>query len=103
MNGSAFSSYAITKEKEFCLQGGAEKLRLFQVTERAAKHFCHACGTPLYNTNPVTYPGLRMVYLGTLKDHEKLAQGVHIFCADRLTWADEIAAAVRFDGAPEVS
>jgi hypothetical protein len=82
MNGGAFSSYAIVRESHFSLQGAPA---VYQVTDNLAKHFCPACGTPLFNTNRL-YPGARMLYLGSLREHHGLQPSFNLYCESLLPW-----------------
>src|SRR5262247_2470241 len=65
MNGSAFSSYAVVPFEALEVVGGSD-LGVYAVTDRAAKHYCSRCGTPLYNLN-AKYAGACMLYLGAVE------------------------------------
>lgn len=91
MNGTAFSSYVVVKSEDFALSQGEHLLQSFAVTERIKKHFCSNCGTPVYNSNPVRYPGLTMLYLGLLKDANELQPTINIFCESKLDWVDTLS------------
>src|SRR4051812_4599865 len=71
INGSAFTSYVVTRLPEFKLTSGSDALNSYTATDHAVKHFCSICGTPIYNINPERYPGLAMIYLGTLEQHDQ--------------------------------
>ena len=88
MNGSAFSSYAVIPHKVLALSG-EENVAEYQVTKGATKHFCKKCGTPLFNTN-VKYPGVRMLYLGSLEGSAIDAPSVNVFCESMLGWVEDI-------------
>jgi hypothetical protein len=100
MTGAAFSTYVVVREAQFTATGDAEHLAAYQVTDRTRRHFCRACGTPLFNVNPETYKGLRMLYLGTVEGHEHLDPGLHIFCESKLSWATFPEAGQSFQRAP---
>lgn len=99
MNGSAFTSYVVFLSEGFAIEQGADSVATFVATERAQKHFCRHCGTPLFNRNAPTYPGLTMAYLGALDEHEHVEPRVNVYCADRLGWVDSLSALASFDEA----
>jgi hypothetical protein len=95
MNGSAFSSYAVIPHKGLALSG-EENVAEYQVTEGAKKHFCKKCGTPLFNTN-VKYPGVCMLYLGSLEGSAIHAPSVNVFCESMLGWVEHIGSMTRIE------
>ena len=62
----------------------------YQVTPNAVKHWCKLCGTPLFNTNQI-YPGMMMVYLGSILGCEALVPRANIYCSSKLEWVDSVA------------
>lgn len=100
MNGAAFSSYLVGKADTVELSGEAH-LAAYMATDTATKHFCSACGTPVYNTNPVQYPGVCMFSLGTVRDAETLVPHINIFCRSKLEWVDRLSEQRCFSAAPQ--
>lgn len=82
MNGSAFSSYAIVCDSKLEVRG---EPAIYPVTENVEKYFCGTCGTPLFNSNKL-YPGARMVYLGSLQDHQRLEPSFNVYCESQVPW-----------------
>jgi len=101
MNGSAFSSYVVTQLAEFKIERGEQMLRGYAATDHAVKHFCATCGTPVYNINPVRYPGLAMIYFGTLAAHDEVSPGLNIYCSSKINWVDAIPSIRSFADAPQ--
>jgi len=101
INGTAFTSYVVTQLAELKLQSGEERLSAYSATNNAIKHFCSICGTPIYNSNATKYPGLAMVYLGTLTDHVEMQPGLNIYCSSKLGWVDAVSSIHSFDEAPQ--
>ncbi len=95
-SGAAYSTYCVVAEGDFQVVQGEEQLSAYQVTELSRKHFCAACGTPLYNTSD-RYPGLRMAYYGTLTDHAALVPVVNIYCESKLAWVDGVVGLKSYD------
>ena len=88
MNGAAFSSYAIVNLDELLITQGQDSLLEYAVTATGIKHYCVACGSPLFNTNVEKYGDHAMLYLGTLRESSDLPKPINIFHEDRLAWTD---------------
>ncbi|WBY02404.1 GFA family protein [Ramlibacter tataouinensis] len=84
MNGTPFSVDAVLRQKDLHLL--TSETSQYRVTERTTKHFCSACGTPIFNSNPTTYKGLAMVYVGTVEDPQRHVPAMNIFCESKLDW-----------------
>jgi hypothetical protein len=100
INGAAFSTYAVVSLADFIVNCSEGDLSKYSVTDGAAKHYCAACGTPIFNIN-VKYPGLAMLHFGTLASHAGLTPAANIFCESKLSWVDSNPQAKSFKGAPE--
>ena len=100
MTGAAFSSYAVVQSDRLTVTQGRGVLAAYAVTERTTRHFCNACGTPIFNSNPCSYPGLAMLYLGTVAGHELLAPKIDLYCESRLPWVRLHESCKSFAGAP---
>ena len=87
MTGAAFTTYFVVSAKRFVLAQGEDLLKSFSPKGEVARHFCGICGTPLFNTNP-KYPGLRMVYYGTIDFAEAPVPTTNIFCRSKLPWVE---------------
>jgi len=94
MNGAAFSTYAVVAEAELSVSGSAF-LGHYLAVETATRHFCRHCGSPVFNTNPRRYPGVAMLFLGSLAGHERLRPAVNIYCESELPWVSEMASIPR--------
>lgn len=90
MNGSAFSSYVAIKESGYKLISGQNNIANYRRSQNATKSFCHICGTPIYNSNPTQYPGLKILYLGTLENTEQISIDANIFCDTQLDWIKQL-------------
>lgn len=90
MNCSAFSSYVVIRESGYKLISGQDNIASYKRSQNATKSFCRICGTPIYNSNPTQYPGLKILYLGTLENAEQINIDANIFCDTRLDWVKGI-------------
>jgi len=87
-SGGAFATYAVLAHSDLELTEGESKLSAFKAKE-GRKHFCSTCGTPVFNIN-ARYPGLCMVYLGTLDENRELSPAINIWCESMLEWVGSI-------------
>ena len=66
------------------------------------RQFCPLCGTGLFFRNDATLPGLIDVQLATLDDPGANPPAIHVQCAERLPWMENLAdlpAFARYPGA----
>ena len=97
LTGAAFTTYFVVSAKRFALTQGEEQLKSYAPKEQVARHFCTTCGTPLFNTN-ARYPGLRMVYYGTIAFDEAPVPGTNTFCRSKLPWVEVYEDGTNFEG-----
>jgi len=90
LSGAAFTSYVVVREADFHVEQGQESIARYAATQKAAKHFCVACGTPIFNTNPIEYPSLAMIYLGTASATAELTPKVNVYFESMLPWAGKV-------------
>lgn len=91
MNGAAFSTYVAVLDAEFKLLQGVNNIRKHQVSTNAYKHFCSACGTPIYNKNHNKYNGITIIHFGVLNNITELKPLANIYCESKLAWLDNIS------------
>jgi hypothetical protein len=73
---------------------------VYASSEDGRRHFCGTCGTGLFYTNDVVFPGLIDIQIATLDDRDALPATVHIQVADDPAWMADEAALPRFDRYP---
>ncbi len=100
MTGAPLSSYVVVKEEHFAVTSGHEVLSSYAVSDRTKRYFCATCGTPIFNSNPHTYKGLAMLYLGTVADHENIVPELSIYCEGKLPWVNIHESSKSFPQAP---
>jgi hypothetical protein len=89
----------VVGEPEFRVEEGQEFIARYAATPKATKHFCMACGTPLFNTNPVDYPTFAMVYLGTVSTTSELTPRINVYRESMLPWVGTIESIKSFSQA----
>lgn len=98
ISGGPFSVYVVVREKDFRLTAG--ETSRYRATDRTTKHFCSSCGTPVLNSNPGTYKGVVMLYVGTTEDPRIYVPRLNIFCESKLDWVDPNEGSKVFNRSP---
>jgi hypothetical protein len=97
--GSVFATVAIIDENNLEIIEGQDALTTYQVSEKAMKHFCSTCGTPIFNLHK-KYPGHCMVAVGSLDEPSLVAPAINIFCESMMPWVKSIADLQCFEKEP---
>jgi len=87
-NGSAFSTYIAVQADTLNITSGHEALTKY-ATNNGEKNFCRKCGTPLFSRHD-KYPGISMIFLGTLKYIDGLIPKINIWSESQIAWTKEI-------------
>ena len=96
--GAPFVSWALVDKAGMNVEG---ETREYVSSENGRRHFCPRCGTSLFYTNEVVFPGLIDVQTGTLDDPGELPPQVQVQTAERVSWTErlnEIPAFERYPG-----
>ncbi len=72
----------------------------YRSSENAERHFCPSCGTGLFYTNAVVFPGKIDVRTGTFDDLSAFPPAIQIQLADAAPWMGEIHTLPKFDRFP---
>ena len=90
-SGAAFSTYVAVSEAALEITSGADSLATFQLEGDAQKHFCKQCGSPLFNGKNARYPGLCMIYLGSIDGSAIYVPTANIHCESQLAWVPTLS------------
>jgi len=63
-------------------------------------HFCPNCGSKLYITNPVAFPGLALIFAGTLDDSTGIEPQFVVYSKRRPAWDGDNPHIPHFSGMP---
>lgn len=99
-SGGPVVAWALARADQVTIQGDP---RVYASSEHARRHFCGECGTSLFYTNAVVFPGMIDVQTATLDDPDALALGAQIQTAERIGWmagAHELPAFERYPPPP---
>ncbi|HEX8654560.1 MAG TPA: GFA family protein [Allosphingosinicella sp.] len=75
--------------------------KVYASSEHARRHFCGTCGTSLFYTNEIVFPGMIDVQTATLDEPDAIAMQAQIQTAERIGWmerAHELPSFERFPG-----
>jgi hypothetical protein len=78
-------------------------VQIYASSENARRHFCGTCGSSLFYTNEVVFPGLIDVQSATLDDPAALPLQVQVQTAERIGWMEhlqDVPAFERYPAAP---
>ncbi|MET0343927.1 MAG: GFA family protein [Polyangiales bacterium] len=84
--GSAFASNAEVKRDAFVLLAGTDVLASHTSSPGKRRHFCRACGSPLYSERD-GLPVLRL-RIGTLDTPISAQPTAHIYAGSKAEWFD---------------
>ena len=95
--GAPFVAWALVMKDGMTVNG---ETREYASSEHGRRHFCPACGTALFYTNDVVFPGMIDVQTGTLDDPDELTPAVQVQAAERLAWVERLNDIPAFDRYP---
>ena len=99
-SGSPITAWALAPADQITITGSPVA---YASSEHALRHFCGHCGTSLFYTNEVVFPGMRDVQTATLDDPDALPVQIQIQTAERIGWmetAHELPAFERYPRPP---
>ena len=77
--------------------------KVYASSDHGRRSICPDCGTGLFYANAVTLPGIIDIQTSTLDDPEALPPRVQVQLADRLHWAETIAALPGYPRYPDMA
>ena len=94
LTGSAFRTFALTREDGFHLLSG--KLKTYVKTSesgaRRLQTFCPQCGSPIYPTSEGSGPKIYSIRVGTCRQRNELLPRGQIWCRSAQPWLADIGA-----------
>ncbi len=96
--GAPMVGWALFGNDNFAILRGEAKI--YASSEHGRRHFCGDCGTGLFYTNEIIFPGMTDVQSATLDDPAALPPGAQIQLADRIGWMKDIDTLPQFERYP---
>lgn len=100
-SGAPAVAWALAATDQIVITG---ETRIHESSEYGRRHFCGSCGTGLFYTNDVIFPGQTDVQSATLDDPDALPLQAQIQTAERIGWmetAHDLPSFHRYPGMPE--
>lgn len=98
--GAPAVSWALFPESAVSIAGEAT---VHASSENARRHFCPTCGSGLFYTNDITFPGMIDIQTGTLDNPDAFPLQVHVQTAEHIGWMthlDDLPQFERYPSAP---
>lgn len=86
-SGASFVTNIIVDADKFSITAGKESLAAYESSPQKFRHFCSACGSPIYSQGEKTKQVVS-VRCGTLKQDPGVRVAYHAFVASKAAWAD---------------
>lgn len=96
--GAPMVGWALFPNDRFAVTEGEAKV--YESSEHGRRHFCADCGSGLFFSNEMIFPGATDIQSATLDDPGALPPQAQIQMAERIAWVDELAALPKFDRFP---
>jgi hypothetical protein len=96
-SGSAFATNGFINTAEFEITSGADILSIFSFKPGRNRHFCSACGSPVFSSNDQDKTRLR-IRLGILDSDIVERPLSHNFITSKASWEDLDAMLPRYEG-----
>jgi hypothetical protein len=86
-SGASFVTNIIVDTDRFRITAGKESLAAFESSPKKFRHFCSACGSPIYSQGEKT-KHIVSVRCGTLEEDPGLRVSYHAFVASKAPWVE---------------
>ncbi|HTU11638.1 MAG TPA: GFA family protein [Allosphingosinicella sp.] len=81
--GAPMVSWALFANDALTVSG---EPNVYASSDNARRHFCGACGSGLFYTNEIMFPGMTDICSATLDDPDTLPVQLHVQTAERIAW-----------------
>jgi hypothetical protein len=95
--GAPMVAWGLVGKDQLTVEGETTE---YASSENGRRHFCPKCGTSLFYTNEVIFPGKVDVQIATLDDPDEIAPEVQIQAAERIGWVKRLGEMPAFDRYP---
>ncbi|WP_257541877.1 GFA family protein [Sphingobium sp. CFD-1] len=96
--GAPMVGWALFAQEDLTISGAPV---LYPSSENATRHFCGKCGTGLFYTNPVTFPGMVDIQTATFDDQSLFPPVIHVQYVEAAPWMENVHNLPKFDRYPE--
>lgn len=75
--------------------------KIYASSDNAQRHFCGDCGSSLFYTNGVMFPGMIDIQTATLDDPGAIPVSIHVQTAEAISWMATAHELPKFERYPE--
>lgn len=86
-NGASVATNLMLGVDDFVIVAGQDRLTAFESSPNKHRHFCSACGSPIYSQSAAT-PDVVSLRIGTLDGDPGVRPAAHIWVDSRAPWDD---------------
>ena len=95
--GAPMVAWGLVNKDQLKVEGETKE---YASSANGRRHFCPNCGTALFYTNDVIFPGQIDVQIATLDDPDSIVPQAQIQLAERIGWVDKLESMAKFDRYP---
>ncbi len=96
-SGAPAVAWGLVSKGDLKVEGQTKE---YASSENGRRHFCPGCGTALFYTNDVIFPGLIDVQIATLDDPDAIRPDAQIQVAERIGWMERAHELPQFERYP---
>lgn len=96
-SGAPMVAWGLVPKDQLKVEGETKE---YASSNDGRRHFCPTCGTALFYTNDVMFPGQIDVQIATLDDPDAVQPDVQIQLAERIGWMGRVDELPKFDRYP---
>jgi hypothetical protein len=96
-SGAPMVAWGLIKREDLTVEG---ETREYASSEHGRRHFCPQCGTSLFYTSEVYFPGQIDVQTATLDDPDAIPPDTQVQVAERIGWVKHIGEIPEFERYP---
>ena len=95
--GAPMVAWGLVSKDQLKIEG---ETREYASSEQGRRHFCANCGTALFYTNDLIFPGQIDVQIATLDDPDAIVPSAQIQVAERIGWMEQLDQMPAFERYP---
>jgi len=95
--GAPMVAWGLVDRDQLTIEGETKE---YASSANGRRHFCPNCGTALFYTNDVVFPGQVDVQIATLDDPNEIVPDIQIQAAERIGWMEGIERLPTFERYP---
>lgn len=96
-SGAPMVAWGLVGKDQLKVKG---ETREYVSSEHGRRHFCPNCGTALFYTNEVVFPGQIDVQIATLDEPDAIRPDMQVQTAERIGWMDRLDDMAKFERYP---